>query len=84
MISSTAPKEDPEENDFLCASMAKRAALTFGGVGGRGKDGGGLILLTEIFLTFRLCGAIYRGYGPSSKMGRITCTPALGSTGSCT
>ena len=43
-ISSTAPKKNPEENDFLCASMDKRAALIFGGVGGRGKDGSGLIL----------------------------------------
>lgn len=43
-MSSTVPNENPDENDFLCLSIANRAALTFGGVGGSGKDGGGLML----------------------------------------
>ena len=42
---STRPKEKPDENDFLWASEANRAALTLGGVGGRGKEGGGLMLI---------------------------------------
>ncbi|KAJ7747034.1 hypothetical protein B0H16DRAFT_1462260 [Mycena metata] len=46
-VSSTAPKEKPQEND-LCLRDAKRAALTFSGVGGSGNAGGGLILKESV------------------------------------